>query len=200
MTKRSRAIAKSLKTGVLVLSVCLVLASFGCGACRRPQSDRDLKVITVCQALENPTSLRGQMVAVRGLYYRGRLLQDDCPHPFVTDTRHWPSALAVEAASLARLGGEDVRFATDLASMDHLEGACIREGNRGSRVEIWATIVGKFAARGRYDLPGGRLVAGYGAPYGATLPAEIIVQRVTDITVKPNPASKYDYGPRRQHL
>jgi hypothetical protein len=183
------------RTGRAALGVCVAFGLLGCGRSRVTDLVSPLNVISVCDLFDNLPRYRAQMVAIRGVYYYGALRQDDCSRPFVTGSRRWASALDMVGSHLAAVTGEPVPFRTNQESWDNLDKTCIREGQQGHRVVIWATVVGEVRAPERYVLPSGAVVLGYG--HLGALPAEIVIRRVVNVEVKPDPASRYDYTPRK---
>jgi hypothetical protein len=184
------------RTGLIALGAWAVLAFLGCGRSRVTDLASPSKVISVCDLFDNLPSYRGKMVAVRGVYNYYSLGQNDCSRPFVTGSRRWASALDMVGSHSAAFEGEPVPFTTNQQSWDNLDNTCIREGQLGHRVVIWATVVGEVRAPERYVLPSGAVVLGYG--HLGALPAEIVIRRVVNVEVKPDPASKYDYKLRKQ--
>lgn len=177
------------------LSACFLLTVVDCGGDRLSSVENDLHVITICELLDHLQSYRGKLVAIRGVYYYNKLEANDCAQSFVTGSHRWPSVLELSDSQMAAELGERVGFTTDRVGWDNLDKTCIREGERGSRVEVWTTVVGEVKARERYVMQNGSVAAGYG--HLGALPAEIVVRSVMNVEVKSRPNSKFDYAPKR---
>ena len=125
----------------------------------------------------------GRNVSVTGIYWHG--LRQTCAQPFVTGDHVWPSALNLVDSDYRGGGDEPVSFRTDRESWDRLDAITVREAKAGRRVEVWVTMGGKRRAREHYVLNDKQTAGGYG--HLGVFPAELVVQRVLDINVKPNP-------------
>jgi hypothetical protein len=187
--KRRFGTTASFKLGANGLLLCLVFLTIGC---TRERSTTDMgSIVSVCQVLADPSSYRGKVVQVRGVFtYRG-LREDDCPKEFITGGHRWPPILNLASTEYTDAEELPFGFVTDLQSWEHLDEVAIEAGKRGRPVEIWATIIGQIRAQPDYVLPDGRVRGGYG--HLGVLPAEIVVKRVTDVVVKQVAESRYDY-------
>lgn len=186
---RRRLKSASCETQLIVIAAILMT---GCARERgTPPSER---VVTVCDVLANPSSFRGRIVAVRGVFTYGALRQDDCPQEFITGDRRWPPILNLATTEYQK-GEPPVAFKTDPESWDRLDLTALEAGKQGRSVEIWATIIGQIRAQSEYVLPDGRVRSGFG--HLGAFPAEVVVKQITDITVKPVPKSRYDYRLRK---
>ncbi len=150
--------------------------------------------LSVCELSRDFGAYRDRMVAVRGVYYYG--LREKCPQKCSDGT--WPSFLD--------LGGTDgpdaatIAFATDDATWDAVEKVqrtVELEAKKGNRFEVWVTVVGelktmvKRSPLGPCDKIGSRHY-GYGSL--GVAPALLVVQRFSDIQIKANPESPFDYS------
>jgi hypothetical protein len=93
------------------------------------------------------------------------------------------------------MASEAVQFQTDIRSWDRLDAVVLREAKARRREEIWVTVTGLVRAPEKYVREGGRIAAGYG--HLGIFPAEIVVQQIRDVVVKPTPT--YDYGALVRH-
>jgi hypothetical protein len=98
----------------------------------------------------------------------------------------------VNLTSLQNSGpeGEAHTSQIDLGSWERLDELVIREAKAGHREEIWATFTGIARAPDSYALPDGHVTPGYG--HLGSLPVELFVERVSDVTVRSSPT--YDYA------
>lgn len=140
--------------------------------------------ITVCDWFKSPLAYRGKMVAITGVYWYG--LRQSCAEPFVTAGHAWPSAFYLTDSQAAAQRGTPVPFETDQRSLDELDRIEIREAKAGLRGAIWVKITGQIRTIVR---DGQIVVGGYG--HLGVFPAELVVERVSDIEIKPDPP--YDY-------
>jgi hypothetical protein len=187
---------RHLKTATLNDPVIIVIISFAAGtlcACSGAQITQGtdkrsrMQPTKLCDLLKNLQFYRGKIVAVRGIYWYG--LRQTCPEPFVTSGHTWPSALNLADSDFMAKYGDPVPFETDRESWDRLDELTIREGKAGRREEIWVTIVGKLQTPEAYTRRDGQVVGGYG--HLGVFPAELVVERVSEIAIKSNPS--YDY-------
>jgi hypothetical protein len=174
----------------LRVAVVLALASWGAAIAQpRPAIDATKQeAISVCELLRNIAAYRGKVVSIRGIYWYG--LRAPCAEPLITKGHKWPSALNLAAADAPRRGGEFPPLTTDLSSWNHLDEFVLREAKTGRRKEIWITVVGLVRAPTTYIRDNGAVVGGYG--HLGVFPAELVVQRISDISVVPTPT--YDYA------
>lgn len=143
--------------------------------------------IFICDLLKNVQLYRGKMVTVTGIYWRG--LRQTCTEPFSTGGHEWPSAIFFVGSDFVAGTDESVAFETDERSWEDLDEIVIREAKAGRREEIWATMTGKLLAPESYLRKDGRVVGGYG-PLGV-FPAQLVVERIVDVEIKPNPTYEY---------
>jgi hypothetical protein len=84
-------------------------------------------------------------------------------------------------------GEAPVSFVTEQEGWDALDRIVLSEAKEDTRVEIWVTAVGQFrtTTAGSPLGPCDRIVGGYG--HLGAFPAQLVIKRVSDIVVKPNP-------------
>lgn len=172
----------------LGMAACTVIVS-GCSvgaACGRARGKAS-PTVTVCDLFRNLQAHRETLVAVRGIYWFG--LRQSCSERFTTGAHDWPSALSLAYQGSAR-AGERVPAGADAESWRRFEDVIKREARAGHREEIWVTVVGRLRCPPSYIAQDGRVVGGYG--HLGSLPAELVVERVYDIEVRPT--ATYDYG------
>jgi hypothetical protein len=146
----------------------------------------------------NLPSYQDKIVTVRGIFFFG-LRQRDCPHEFAPGNYKWPTALnLVDSSYPADKHESPVGFMTDEASLNGLELLAVSQGRMGRREEIWVTIQGRLRGPQRQIRPGVKGgVGGYG--HLGVFAAELVVKRVLDVQIKPQPT--YDYSEMlRPHL
>jgi hypothetical protein len=136
-------------------------------------------VVSVCDLSRNYSAHRNKVVTVRGVY---GLRQEDCPQKCTEGP--WPSFVDLE-------GG-------DGTSGDELANALRRveiEAKSGKRFEIWVTVTDKLQTTMRQSAAGPCDKKGWYPGYGhlGAFPAQIIVSRFSNIEVRENPRSPYDY-------
>ena len=189
-------IAQNSRSGRIRANVWLVVIFIGfLSGCVRPlPSRRDArgKTLSVCELSRDFAAYAGQMVSVRGVYYNG--LRQRCPQQ-CPNGDPWPSVLDLVSSQYPRDDGTP-SFATEEPSWDAVDASVLQRARAGDRGEIWVTVRGYLIARsgspiGPCDLEangmfGGVQVRGW---YGALL----IVQRISDLEFRRNPASQYDY-------
>jgi len=146
-----------------------------------------LQPISICDLLQSVRSYRGKTVTVRGIYWSG--LRQTCTQPFSTSDHTWPSAINLVDSDYVAGTEESVPFKTDRESWDKLDEIAIREGKAGRREEIWVTVTGRLRAPEAYIRKDGRVRGGYG--HLGVYPAELVVERVSDVEIRPTPT--YDY-------
>jgi hypothetical protein len=177
----------------------LVLFVAALSACRMTQSPEKqrgsgLLSLSVCDVLQDPSRYRGKVVTVTGIYWNG--LCQSCPNELVTGNKVWPSALNLSHSDTGGEADEVLRFKTNDEAFDRLMKVIRREAMAGRREEIWLTVVGQIRAPREYVLPDGSLRGGYG--HLGVFPAELVIQSISDISIRPNPT--YDYGELLKHI
>jgi hypothetical protein len=140
--------------------------------------------ITVCDLFKSPLAYRGKIVSITGVYWGG--LRQSCVEPFVTAGHAWPSAINLTDSQAAAQRGNPVPFETDYRSWDELDKTVIREAKAGLRGAIWVKMTGQLRTLLGDDRS---VVGGYG--HLGVFPAELVVERVSDIEIKSDPP--YDY-------
>lgn len=143
--------------------------------------------ISICDLLRDVSRYRGKTIALTGVYWLG--LQQSCPQGFTTAQHTWPTAASLTTTDSVG-DGEKLPFTTDRASWEELESLVMREARARHREEIWVTVVGLLRAPDSYVLNDGKVFRGYG-PFNL-FPVELVVQRVSKITINSTPT--YDYG------
>jgi hypothetical protein len=171
----------------------LVALLVACGACSRNRSDRALDatpaLMTVCQLFSDLPSHQDQIVAVRGVYYFG-LVQNGCSDQLLVKDHAWPTAVDIALSDLpSSFGDRPVGFRTDLVEWHAFENFVIQEGLRRRREEVWVTVVGQLRGPVWHLRNGEKGTGGYG--HLGAYAAQLVVKRVENIEVKPNPS--YDY-------
>jgi hypothetical protein len=102
------------------------------------------------------------------------------------------------------VGKDPVRFVTDHASwdaLDRVERKVELEAQKGERLEIWVTAVGQLRTMAKRSPlgPCDEIGSGnYGYGRLGAWPAELVVKYFSDIEVKTNPNSPYDYHRRQR--
>jgi hypothetical protein len=137
---------------------------------------------SVCDLSRDLSAYRDEVVTVRGVYYYG--LRQECAAK--CSAGPWPSFLDL--------------VGTGYESWDGLKEAERRaelEAKRGIRVEVWVTVKGWLRTQARHSLLGpcdkiGSRYFGYG--HFGVFPARLEVLSFSDIQIKVNPASPYDYS------
>jgi hypothetical protein len=147
------------------------------------------KVPDVCEVLgEMNVRAERANVQVRGVYFGD--LEEPCEKPVILGEHQWPSAISVIGPRQDSAGWK---------SWDGLHGVVVKEAQRGSRGAIWVTITGRLLGPWHTDDHGNRIYGGYG--HLGAFPAEIIVDHVSDIELKPTPKLNYrEMFPRRPHM
>lgn len=153
------------------------------------------RTLSVCELSRDFSAYAGQIVSVRGVYFNG--LRESCPARCPSG-QDWPSVLDLTSSSYIPGGGR-VAFATDEGSWDRVDAIAIEQSRKLESAEIWVTVRGYLSAFSRSpigpcDLVANGMFAGLQVPgsYGA----QVVVQRFSDIELKPAPSSPYSY--RRQ--
>jgi hypothetical protein len=139
--------------------------------------------MTICDLSRDFTEHRGQIIAVRGVYFYG--LRQRCPQTCATGP--WPS--------FVDLVGSDAAGDGMWADLAQAERTAEREAKQGRRVEVWVTVRGKLNASDHRS-PAGPCdpVANSGFGHLGAFPAQIVVEAFDNIQVVPNVDSTYDYG------
>ncbi len=118
-------------------------------------------------------------MVVRGVYYYG-LRRQHCPQKCASGV--WPSFIELEGGAH---GAWDA-----LSKVEQTVESDAKSS--GLPFELWVTVTGRLQAPPKL-LPCDRQTwGGYG--HLGSFPAQIIVEKVSDIEVKVNPQSPYDYG------
>lgn len=197
MTARSKRIVILSNLGALAISVSAAAAMGGCSSPSRPAGypagHRVPPAVTVCELLKNVLSYRDKLIAVRGIYWYG--LRQSCSEQFVTGTHVWPTALNFWYSDDAAKNRLDTSSEVNLKGWGELEATVKREAKAGHREEIWVTLIGMLRAPESYIRTDGQIVGGYGHLGG--FPAEVVVESVSDIEIKPVPT--YDYAELLRH-
>lgn len=177
-----------------IVTLIVVFTAFLSGCVPPLPSKRDArgKTLSVCELSRDFAAYAGQMVSVRGIYYNG--LRQRCPQR-CPNGEPWPSVLDLMSSQYPRSDGTP-SFTTEEPSWDAVDAAVLQWARAGDRGEIWVTVRGYLIVRagsplGPCDLEangmfGGLQVRGW---HGARL----IVQRMSDLEFRRNPASQYDY-------
>jgi hypothetical protein len=138
--------------------------------------------MSVCDLSRNFPAHRNKVVTVRGVYYYG--LRQECPQKCAGGL--WPSFLDLE-------GGAVVTW----SALDKVEQTVKVEAKKtGKRFEIWVTVIGRLRTRAQHSPLGPCDKESWGHGYGhlGVFPAQIAVENFSDIEVKVNPQSPYDYN------
>jgi hypothetical protein len=186
MPTRSRTAIRNCMLSTALIALLSVAVGCSCQN-RRTQATGNPQVIDVCEALSNFQSYRGRMVTIRGVYFNG--LQGKCERAFITGIRTWPSAIEIVVSSFVSGTADAVPFETDLETWFAVEALVLREAKAGRREEIWASITGMYQAPSSYLRPDGLLFGGYG--HLGMYPAQLVVQRVSDVQIKQIPTFDY---------
>jgi len=117
-------------------------------------------------------------------------LREDCRRQCVAGP--WPSFLDMVPPPNGPITDE-----AGWRALDKLELTVELEAKKGDRFEIWVTAVGRLRTRARRSTLGpcdriGSELYGYGHLGGS--PAELVVGRFSDLQVKRNPTSPFDYS------
>ena len=169
----------------------LVVALASCG---RPRSTQP-PLLTLCELSRDLGAYRDKLIAVRGVYYDG--LRETCPAKCATGP--WPSFICLTGTSSASRN-DSARFITDTASwdaLDSVEQTVKLEATKGNRLEIRVTAVGQLRTMAKPSPlgPCDKISSGYfGYGHLGEWPAELVIKYFSDIEVKANPNSPYDYG------
>ena len=139
-------------------------------------------VLSVCELSKDYGAFRDKVVAVRGVYYYG--LRQTCQQKCADGP--WPSFI-----ELVGNGGGTFE------AVDKVQRTIELEAKKGKRLEIWVTAVGQLETMARLSPNGpcdkkGSMYMGYG--HLGAYPAQLTVRSFTNIEVKENPKSPYDYS------
>jgi hypothetical protein len=142
--------------------------------------DADPAPTNICDLSKDFSAYRDKLIAVRGVYYYG-LRDQSCPQKCADGP--WPSFIELRS--------------TDWNAIEKVEKAVEADAKTGRRFEIWVTAVGRLRTHARRspldpcDKQGSRYF-GYG--HLGAYPAQLDVTHFTDVVVKENPKSPYDYA------
>ena len=146
--------------------------------------------LSVCELSRDFRRYDDPVIAVRGVYYQG--LRQRCPQTCVTGDP-WPSALDLVGDRFP-ISAVPVRFSTDHQSWDALDKEVLRQAARLYRGEVWVTIVGQLrAGKGSVLGPCDRVAGGHFGHLG-TFAAQLVVQRVVEVSVGEASSTGYDYA------
>jgi hypothetical protein len=148
----------------------LALAAIGCNSPRATPPS-----LTVCELSRDYGKYRDQLISVRGVYYYG--LRQQCPGKCADGS--WPSFIYLAASEEKASAWDEVA---------KVERNVEAEAKKGKRFEIWVIATGRLQTGASSPL--GPCDIGARGPF----PAQLLVDRFSDITVKENPSSPYDYG------
>jgi hypothetical protein len=150
-------------------------------ACGRPSLP--IKAMTLCDLSKDFSAYRDRLVAVRGVYFYG--LKQDCAATCAIGP--WPSFVDLTGSSAL----PDAAW----LEVDKAERTAEEDAKHGKRSEVWVTVIGRVRAPERPS-PAGPCDPVRRGHYGhlGVFPAQLVVERFTDIQVIPNPNSTYDYG------
>jgi len=163
-------------------------------SCGRPAPEPPF--LSVCALSRDFGAYRNRFIAVRGVYYYG--LRESCPQKCSDGT--WPSFLELGGTESDGPDQGATTFATDWASWEavhEVQQTVELEAKKGKRLEVWVTAIGelrtgvKVSPLGPCDKIGSRHF-GYGHLGWAA--ALLVVQRFSDIQIKANPDSPFDYS------
>jgi len=165
----------AMKRSVAALAVLFVIPSGG-------QSPPSPLFLSVCALSKDYGAYRDKLVAVRGVYYYG--LRQTCPQKCADGP--WPSFI-----ELIGTGGGTFE------AVDRVQRTVELKAKKGKRLEIWVTAVGHLETMARLSPNGpcdkkGSMYMGYG--HLGAFPAQLTVRSFTNIEVKENPKSPYDYS------
>jgi hypothetical protein len=137
---------------------------------------------SVCDLSRDFSAHRDKLVPVRGVYLYS--LRQACPGKCATGP--WPSFLDLIGTSHESWD-----------EVDKAERIAEREAKKGNRFEVWVTVVGRLRTVARRTRLGPCDTIGshyYGYGHLGAFPAQIEVERFSDIEITANPASPYDYS------
>ena len=139
-------------------------------------------VLSVCELSKDYGAYRDKVVTVRGIYYYG--LRQICEQKCAEGP--WPSFIELR-------GTQSDTF----DAVDKVQQAVELKAKKGKRLEIWVTATGQLETMARLSPNGpcdkkGSMYMGYGHLGG--YPAQLTVRYFSDIEVKENPKSPYDYS------
>jgi hypothetical protein len=145
------------------------------------QSGSDTSVMTVCQLSRDYSGHRNRIVTVRGIYYYG--LRQECRQKCAIGP--WPSFIDLSGGAQ---GAWDV--------LNKAQAKVETDAKRtGRRFELWVTVTGQLRANAK-ESPLGPCDRSRWGGFGhlGAFPAQIAVGSVSDIEIKVNPHSPYDYA------
>ena len=145
----------------------------------RTQSQSSPSPVSVCDLSKDYSAYRNKVVTVRGVSYYG--LRQTCPQKCADHP--WPSFLWLRGAE-----------AGVFDALGKIENSVELEAKKGKRFEIWVTVTGLLETRllrGPCDKVGSNYI-GYG--HLGAWPAQLVVKSISDIEVRENPNSEYDYA------
>ena len=144
-------------------------------------SASDSRPLSMCDLSKDFSAYRDKHVTVRGVYYYG--LRQTCPQKCADGP--WPS--------FVNLAGEGANW----EAVDRVQRTVEVQAKRGKRFEIWVTAVGQLKTQAKQSRlgPCDKIGSGYfGYGHLGAFPAELVVESFSDIQVKENPKSPYDYA------
>ena len=161
------------------LTVILAILIFAVDHSARAES----KIVSVCDLSRQYLKVRDKRISVRGVFYYG--LRQDCVQECVSGI--WPSFINLEL-------GDETAWANVAKTQREVEAEAKRSGKR---FEIWVTVTGRLSTRSALWKKGSlcdwqRNGPGFG--HFSSFPAQIEVERFSNIVVKENPKSSYDYA------
>jgi hypothetical protein len=149
--------------------------------------------MTVCELSNDFAAYRDKVIAVRGIYYYG--LRQTCPQTCTTGP--WPSFLDLVGTGSREKSPAFVTDDANWAALINVQETVEAEAKKGKRLEIWVTAIGRLNTNARRTLLGpcdriGSRLYGYG--HLGAYPAQLVVKYFTDLEIKMNPKSPYDYS------
>jgi hypothetical protein len=142
------------------------------------QPNAGIKLLTVCEVLDNLTVYRGRVISITGPLITNEegawLSSDSCPKPFVTEGYAWPKEMAI---NLIR----------DKSRAVNVDPALENLSKRAKRDEhIWVTVTGKLETRSHFEMvlktDGTRVPYGFG--HLNLSPAELTMYSIGDPAIK----------------
>lgn len=177
----------SASQSIALAALLILAAALGCSRIpSTPEPKLGSRTLTVCELFKDLGEYSGKTLTVRGIYYFG-LRQPNCGWSLVAGGRIWPMALDLVGIDEIE-PGSDSRTSVP-ASWQWLQTLVIQQGRTGQQAEIWLTVTGQLRGPRRESVPNGGVTAGYG--HLAAFPAQLIVERIRNIEVKPIPTFDY---------
>lgn len=142
-------------------------------------------VMSVCDLSKDYRRFGDKLVAVRGVYYYG--LREKCTEKCSSGI--WPSFIDLEGKA-----GTEVAWANIEKTEREVE---IEAKRSGKRFESWVTVTGRLLTRSSFWDKGAQCEwakNGLGFGHLGSFPAQIQVEGFSNIEVKQNPKSPYDYA------